>query len=88
MSFPAEASAFASITQVAPKANVDESLQSAKGNTGVGVTVVIRPPQYYLVDLTNKFIGHNRCPPFGEGLDLTTDVMLRCFAAVRWHLDD
>jgi len=59
-------------------------LQAAKGFTGIGVTVIIRPPQYHLIHLSNKFMGHDWCPPFGERLD-PTNIALRCFA--RKYID-
>ena len=45
---PSEASTFVTIVQVAPEANVDESLQAAKGLTCVGVAKVIHPSPHRL----------------------------------------
>ena len=74
--FPPEASAFASIIQVTTKANIDESLQAAKRLTSIGVTIVIRPSQYRLVDLPDKFRGLNWCPSSSERPNLISYVPL------------
>src|SRR6201993_4587101 len=77
---PSEASTFVRIVQVAPEANVDESLQAAKGLTCVGVAKVIHPSPHRPIHLLHKLgggIGEPRLgkdffrrPIFGLGLFL------------------
>jgi hypothetical protein len=37
--------------QVAPKVDVNESLQTTEGSTRIGVAVIIRPPQHHFIYL-------------------------------------
>ena len=57
---PSEASTFMTVVQVAPEANVDESLQVAKSLTRIGVAKVIYPSPHRLIHLLNKLGGRNR----------------------------
>lgn len=75
-SFPSKASAFASIDQIPTKADVDESLQSPKGLTRIGMTIIIHPTSNHLIDLLNKFTWQDGCLPFGKSLKLTTNASL------------
>jgi hypothetical protein len=40
---PPETSAFTSVSQVAPKADIDESLQGTKRLTGISMGKIVRP---------------------------------------------
>src|SRR6266404_3483048 len=76
IALPPKPPAFASLGQVATKANVDEALQSSEGLAGIRVAEVVDPPRHQRIDLGHEFLRTDRRPSGGQVFQLVPNRLL------------